>query len=381
MRAKDRIRCIAAGIFAAIYLTGCSQSGTAPESGAAQESSVPAAAAEKEGAGGTQAQKEEVSGKETGQQAESSSTSAENTESASGEGVPDQAQSDVDRYQEIMDRSGDDGKMIFYFLDLEVGEDAKDKSGDSTVIISPDGKVMLLDAGHTDSGEIVVQALKDLGIEKIDYLVASHPHIDHIGGVPEVMSNFPVGIAYRSCVEYTTQTYHNYVNALEEGGIEVVYLKTGDEFDFGDQVHVEVLGPGEDIVYPEGFPDNSTQFLNNNSLLLKFTYGEATALFGGDLYVSQERDYIEQYGDELKVDLAKANHHGKDTSNLKKWIKTVSPRVVVAMGDELGSMDVYENYVKQGAEYHHTVNDGVVKVIMDDKGQCQVIDQKDSWMN
>ncbi len=373
MRIKGHIRCVAVGIFAAIYLAGCSQNGTAPGPVAAQESGVSEA-----GAGNSEAEAAQESGvPEAGRAQESGAPEAGGAQES---GVPE-ADAQVDRYQEITDRSGDDGKLVFYFLDLEVGPDAKDKSGDSTVIISPDGKVMLLDAGHPDSGGIIVQALKDLGVEKIDYLVTSHPHIDHIGGVPEVISLFPVGIAYHSYVEYTTQTYHNYVNALEEGGMEVVCLKTGDEFDFGSQVKVKVLGPGQDIVYPDGFPDNSTQFLNNHSLLLKFVYGESSALFGGDLYVSQERDYIDQYGDELKADVAKANHHGKDTSNLRKWIKTVSPQVAVGMGDELGSMDVYNNYVKQGAEYHHTVNDGVVKVIMDDKGGCQVIDQKDSWMN
>lgn len=283
--------------------------------------------------------------------------------------------------QETSKLSDDAGKFIIYFLDLEVGPDAKDKSGDSAILISPDGKVMLLDAGHSDASDLVVKALTDLGIEKIDYLVASHPHIDHIGGVPAVVSQFPVGTAYQSHVEYTTQTYHNYVNALKEGGIEVISLETGDEFSFGDRIQVKVMGPDKEFEYPAEFPDNSTQFLNNMSLLLKFTYGETTALFGGDLYVSQEREYIDLYGDELKADVAKANHHGKDTSNSKKWIKTVSPKIVAAMGDEMGSMDVYNNYVKQGAEYHHTLYDGVIKVIADDKGNCQAIDQKDSWLN
>ena len=78
--------------------------------------------------------------------------------------------SDVDRYAEIMDTSNDSGKLTVYFLDLEVGEEAEDKAGDSAIFISPDGKVMLLDAGHPEAGHLVVDALKDLGVEKIDYL-------------------------------------------------------------------------------------------------------------------------------------------------------------------------------------------------------------------
>jgi competence protein ComEC len=369
MRIRRSIRCLTAGILAALYLAGCagkagSVSETVPETTAAQTETAAKASEAEETTALQQETVQETSAAGTGQ-----------TQAADG------TDSDVDRYEELLDHSGDEGKLVVYFLDLQVEGAPEEVSGDSSILISPDGKVMLLDAGHTDSSDIVVKVLKDMGIEKIDYLVASHPHIDHIGGVPAVMTEFPVETAYRSYVEYTTQTYQNYVNVLKEKGTEVVFLKTGDTFSFGDQVQVEVLGPDEEIVYPDGFPDNSTQFLNNNSLLLKFTYGGSTALFGGDLYVSQERDYIDQYGDALKADLAKANHHGKNTSNLKKWIKTVSPQVVVAMGDVMGSMDVYNNYVKEGAEFHLTLYDGIVKVVLDDQGGCEAVDQHDSWMN
>lgn len=359
---------LTAGILAALCVAGC-----AAKAGSGSETVQESAAVLTESTAETEAAEESSSlQKETVQ---------ETTAAESGSAQSDGAESDVDRYEEIIDFAGDEGKLVVYFLDLQVEGAAEEVSGDSTLLISPDGKVMLLDAGHTDSSDIVVKILKDMGIEKIDYLVASHPHIDHIGGVPAVMAEFPVGISYRSYVEYTTQTYQNYVDALKEGGIEIISLKTGDTFSFGDLVEVEVLGPDEEIVYPDGFPDNSTQFLNNNSLLLRFTYGESAALFGGDLYVAQERDYIDQYGDKLKADLAKANHHGKNTSNLKKWIRTVSPQVVVAMGDVMGSMDVYNNYVKEGSEFHLTLYDGIVKVVLDDQGGCEAVDQHDSWMN
>lgn len=368
MRIKKYIGSFGAAVLAALYLAGCGNGAASAGQETAGESVIETSLSDEDGSA-----EEAAAGAESEESSESAAA-----ESEAAESQPDES---VDRYEEIMDRSQDQGKMTMYFLDLEVGPEATDKSGDSTILISPDGKVMLLDAGHPDAAELVIQALKDLGIEQIDYLVASHPHIDHIGGIPAVAKEFPIKTAYQSYVEYTTQTYQNYVAALKEGGMEVINVSTGDTFDFGSQVKVEVLGPEKDIVYPDGFPDNSTQFLNNKSLLLKFTYGESTALFGGDLYIAQEREYIDQYGDKLQADVAKADHHGKDTSNLKKWIKTVSPKIVVAMGDEMGSMDVYNNYLKVGAEYHHTLYDGIVKVIMDDQKHYEVIDQKDSWMN
>lgn len=351
MKRKPGLKQMGIALLAALYLTGCG--GKAAQTQASAEQTA-----------GTDTVQTEAAGQETSGQ-------IEETEAAAN----------VDRYQEIVDRSQDEGKLTAYFLNLETEPDAEDKAGDSTILISPDGKVMLLDAGHPDAGDMVVQALKDLGVEKIDYLVASHPHIDHIGGIPEVAEAFPIGESYRSYVEYTTNTYDNYVAALEKSGAESHFLKTGDVFQFGEQVQVEVLGPGEDIQYPDGFPDNSTEFLNNNSLTLKFTYGESTALFGGDLYLPQERDYVEQYGEKLQSDLVKANHHGKDTSNSKKWIKAVSPQVAVAMNDKAPNMTVCENFKKEGAQYHHTFYDGVVKVRMDDKKNLEVIDQKDSFLN
>lgn len=364
MRKKLGFKQMGMALLAALYLTGCAGGP------AATQTSAPAETTAEEAKETTAVQEEKTNqAEETGQTGETSKAEGESTAAT------------TDRYEEIIDRSKDEGKLTAYFLDLETDPDAEDKAGDSTILISPDGKVMLLDAGHPGAGHLVVQALKDLGIEKIDYLVASHPHIDHIGGIPEVMEAFPVGETYSSYVEYTTKTYENYVAALEKSGAEHHNLKTGDVFQFGEQVQVEVLGPEEEIVYPDGFPDNSTEFLNNHSLTLKFTYGESSALFSGDLYLPQERDYVEQYGEKLHSDLVKANHHGKDTSNSKKWIKATSPQVVVAMNDKAPNMTVCENYKKAGAEYHHTFYNGVVKVRMDDKKNLEVLDQKDSFLN
>ncbi len=376
MKRKKQFRLLTAWLLLAAILTACAgKGGQTPAAATAQTTAAPAE---------TTAAPETVPAETTQEAATAAQTEAAETtaaETEAEEATAAETEAAVDRYEEIIDRSGDDGKFVVYFLDLEVGPDATDKSGDSTILISPDGKVMLLDAGHPDAADMVIQVLEDLGIETIDYLVASHPHIDHIGGIPAVVEKFPVGMAYRSYVDYTTQTFNNYINALEKAGIPVTQVKTGDVIDFGEQMQIEILGPEEEIEYPEGFPQSSTQFLNDHSVLMKFHFGETTALFGGDLYTSQEREYVELYGEELAVDLAKANHHGKDTSNSNKWIRTVHPRIVAAMGDEMVSMDAYNRYLKEGGEYHFTLVDGIIKVILDDQGNYEVIDQFDSWMN
>lgn len=286
----------------------------------------------------------------------------------------------VDRYDEIIDLTAIEGKLAIYFLDLDPVTTGDEHSGDSTLLISPDGKVMLIDAGNTPCGDEITAFLKQLGITRIDYLVASHAHIDHIGGMPEIITNFEIGTHYRSYVEYTTQTYQNYVSAVENADIPVEYVKQGDSFMFGDYITVDVLNPEAEIEYPDATVQNWNQFMNDHSMLLKMTYGKSTFLFGGDLYVAQEMILVQNYADQLKVDVAKVNHHGYSTSSCRKWVKTTLPQIAVAMGDEIGSVDVCELYEKQGAVYYHTSLDGCVRVIADDARNYEVTSRYDSWI-
>lgn len=275
----------------------------------------------------------------------------------------------------------ENGALALYFLDLEVSPEAVDKSGDSTILISPEGKVMLLDSGHPESAHLVIDALEALDVKTIDIFVASHPHIDHIGGFPQVAARFAVKQVYRSSLEYGTNVNQAALQAMEQYNLPVTILSEGDSFMFGDYVKVDIYNPPKEITYPKNYPDNSTQFINNQSLAMKLTYGESTAWFSGDLYMAQERTLITKYGELLQADVAKANHHGGDTSNSLRWIKNLNARIVVAMHDQLDSMTVYNNYKRYGAEYHLTLNDGLIKVVMDDKKNYQVFDTKDSWMN
>lgn len=273
------------------------------------------------------------------------------------------------------------GKLCIYFLDLEVDEFATDKSGDATILIAPRGEVMLIDSGHPQCGPQVIGALKKLGVDHIDYFVASHPHIDHIGGFPQVAEAFPIGKVYRSSLVYDTSQYLNFIQAIDSKALDVEILSEGDSFFFGKDIEVKVYNPAEPIIYPENYPANSTQFVNNQSVALKFSYGQSTAWFAGDLYMVQERFLTTKYGDALQSDVAKANHHGGDTSNSLRWIRTIQPKIVVAMHDRLDSMTVYNNYKKNGADYHLTQVDGTVRVVMDDKKNYTVTDTKESWMN
>jgi competence protein ComEC len=285
-----------------------------------------------------------------------------------------------DRFTAVTDRSGEKGQLTLYFIDLDVPQDSKDKSGDSTLVVAPDGKVMLVDCGHPDAGKDVVRTLKALGITKIDIFVNTHPHIDHLGGFPQVADTFAVGQVYRSHVEYDTPYTKAFAAAVQKHSLPLAYLEEEDSFMLGSDVKVDVFGPVKNIVYPPEYPANSTQFLNDESVAMQMTFGESKVLLCGDLYRSGESVVIDKYADRLKSDVAKANHHGNDTSNQKKWVRAVQPQVVVAMNDILGSMDVVNNYVRYGAVFYHTLYNGLVKVQLDNAHHVHTESQFESWI-
>ena len=272
------------------------------------------------------------------------------------------------------------GKLTMYFIDLDVPKDSKDKSGDSTLVVSPDGKTMLIDCGHPDAGKDVVRMLRSLGIDKIDIVVISHPHIDHLGAFPLIARTFPIAHVYRSRLEYDTQYTRAFDAAIKTHNIPLSYLEAGDSFSFGDKVRFDVFAPAHEIVYPKNYPENATQFINDRSISMMLVYGQTKALFCGDLYRSGETTVLDAYEAQLKCDVAKANHHGNATSSRRRWIKATNPSIVVAMNDVPGSMDVVNDYVKNGAQFYHTLYNGSVKVETDDKHTVMVTPEKESWI-
>jgi competence protein ComEC len=285
------------------------------------------------------------------------------------------AEERVDRYDQVFDASQDAGRLTARFLRLTTRSD--DKSGDSTIVTSPDGKVMVVDAGNPSTFVDIDKALKTLGITKIDYLVASHPHVDHIGSFAQLIYAYNIGTVYATEVEYPTSHYRNYMTALEETNTPLVILAERDTFMFGDQVMVEVFHPAPGIEYYEGYPDGSTQFINNHSLLMKLTYGDSSFLFAGDLYTAAERDIAARYGDRLKSGVLKVPHHGAGTSSSRPFREAVGAKVAVMMSDAIEELRIYRNYANSGADTYITSIDGAVMVSTAGDGEYTVVSQLD----
>lgn len=279
-------------------------------------------------------------------------------------------------YAEVFFTGDDAGKLTARFINMNT--DTGDKSGDAAVLTSPDGKVMLIDAGDPAAAGQVVAALKEMGIAHIDYLVASHPHVDHIGGFPAVMQAFSIGQVMTSVLVYPTAYYDAYMAEIETQNLEHIYLSEGDTFPFGDEVTVEVFWPGDEIEYYDGYPQSSTQFVNNLSLVLKFTYGASTMLFAGDLYSAAERELVAHYGEALNSDVLKANHHGDRTSSSKPFREAVSPQITVMISDILSDLNTYRKFIKDGSAVYITHYHGNVRVSTAGDGSYQVLAEQ-AW--
>lgn len=285
------------------------------------------------------------------------------------------AEERVDRYDQVFDATQDAGRLTARFLKLTTRSD--DKSGDSTILTSPDGKVMLVDAGNPSTFIDIDNALKALGISRIDFLVASHPHVDHVGSFAQLIYAYEIGAVYTTELEYPSSHYRNYMEALEKTGTPHIILAEGDTLMFGDEVLVEVFHPAAGIEYYEGYPEGSTQFVNNHSLLIKLTYGDSSFLFAGDLYSAAEREIAARYGDRLSAGVYKVAHHGDATSSSRPFRDAIGAEVAVMMHDAIADLRIYRNYAKAGTDTYITSIDGSVLVSTSGDGQYKVISQFD----
>ncbi|MCQ4334849.1 lamin tail domain-containing protein [Natronomonas sp. F2-12] len=234
-------------------------------------------------------------------------------------GIPEDPASD-----ETTESSGDDlttsaaGTLEVHYI--AVGQAA------SVLVIGPDGETMLIDSGHfNDDGEHVINYLDAHNIDRIDYLVTSHPDADHIGGHAEVITHLEtngdgVGEIYDSGITSTTQTYAQYLDAVETHDVTLYEARAGDTIPF-EGVTAEILGP------PEGYLDGEDR--NENSLVVQLRHGQASFLFTGDAEADAERFLVNEYGIQLETTVLKAGHHGSSSSTGDRLLDAATPAAVV----------------------------------------------------
>ncbi|MCQ2559251.1 MAG: MBL fold metallo-hydrolase [Clostridia bacterium] len=207
---------------------------------------------------------------------------------------------------DVIDLGGISKDLSVHFID--VGQ------GDSILVQLPDGKNMLIDAGPNKSAEALVSYLQNLKINKLDYLIATHPHEDHIGGMDEIVNTFEIGEVYMPAASSTTKTFERLQDALEAKNLFATAAFAGvSVVDEGD-LTVTMFSPNSQVY------DN----LNNYSPVIKLVYGDTSFLFTGDAEAESEAEILKA-GYDLQADVLKVGHHGSHSSTSPEFLAAVNP--------------------------------------------------------
>lgn len=208
----------------------------------------------------------------------------------------------TEKKQEVQD------SLEVHFLDVGQGDSTLIKAGDHA---------MLIDAGENNQGEEVTAYLESQGVEKLDYLIGTHPDSDHIGGMDVTINAFDSDKIFMPEVEKDTKTYKDVIASAEKKSEEIVAPEVGDTYPLGEATFTIVCPNGEDY-----------SSANDFSIGILLEHGENRFLFVGDAEEESEEEMLDQEMD-LKADVYKVSHHGSRTATSEAFLQEISPEYAV----------------------------------------------------
>ena len=198
-----------------------------------------------------------------------------------------------------------EGNLNVYYFDVGQAD---------SILLENNGKYMLIDAGNNADGEPLVEYFNDLGIESFEYVIATHAHEDHIGGMDDVINNFEVKNFYMPDVVTTSKTFENLLGALESRSVAFQTPEIGSLFVFGG-CKFEVLHVGTE-----------SDDLNDTSIVVRGLYGNNSFIFMGDATSNVEEKLL---NDNIDSDVLKVGHHGSKYSSTVSFLKKVTPQYAI----------------------------------------------------
>ncbi|MCI9177125.1 MAG: MBL fold metallo-hydrolase [Clostridia bacterium] len=230
--------------------------------------------------------------------------------------------------------------QVYYF---DVGQ------ADS-ILVTNQEKTMLIDAGNNADGDLLVQNLKKLKIHKIDYLIGTHPHEDHIGGLDDIIQNFEIGTIYMPKVQTNTKTFEDVLDAVSDKNLKIRTPKVGDSFKIGE-AQCKIVSVSE----------NKTNF-NLSSIIIQMEFDGVSYLFTGDA----EKE-IEENLTIGKINILKVAHHGSNTSSNNEFIQKIAPQIaIISVGKQNSyghpDKEVLERLEKIGSKIYRTDEVGNIMI-------------------
>ncbi len=239
--------------------------------------------------------------------------------------------------------------LVIKFLD--VGQ------GDSIIIKGKETNI-LIDAGEKQYADDILNELDSLGIKKLDYIVATHPHSDHIGGFAKVLKNIEIDNVIMPKVSHTSKTYEKLLSSIAEHEIKIKSPDPGTKLDFND-FDIELVAP------------NSTKYddLNNYSVGVVLVHGDNRFLMSGDAETLSEQEMLDESRN-VEADLIKISHHGSNSSSSKAFLDAVNPKyAVISCGVDNSynhpHKEVINALTKRKIEILRTDQNGTITAISD----------------
>ncbi len=199
-----------------------------------------------------------------------------------------------------------------HFIDVGQGD---------AILVEAASSTLLIDAGDNHMASTVVKYLQKQGIETLDYIIGTHPHSDHIGGLDYVINTFDVNRILMPEAVHTTKTYEDVLDAIEDKGMRITVPRVGDEYQLGP-ASFSILAPSS----------NDYSDLNDHSIGIRLIYKNSEFLLAGDAGSLSEQEML-QSGMDLKADVLKISHHGSEYSSCADFLDAVSPtHAVISVG-------------------------------------------------
>ncbi len=254
----------------------------------------------------------------------------------------------------------DSQKLVVHFLD--VGQ------GDSEFIELPNGKCMLIDASEKEYSDEIIEAVSGYGYSRLDYVVGTHPHTDHIGGLADVINHFDIGEIYMPKASSASKTFERLLTAVSDKNLQINTAKAGKSIYSDDEIKIDILSPIGDK-----YDD-----LNNYSAVVRISYGSNSFLFTGDAEALVENEMLDECYSQLDCDVLKIGHHGSNTSSTLSFLDAVSPTYAVISCGEGNSYghphdEVLMRLADVGASVYETDIDGTVTISCDGSDNFEVI--------